>query len=99
MFARRQNVRGGSAVLLALQEDVALAFIPCFHSCSGVGALDAVRQLTAAELHQQFFDTDAGPRAVFDLWALRVDSPLRHENSVAVIGNLSPFPSIPGWLA
>ena len=32
MFARRQNVRGGSAVLLALQEDVArlsyLAFIP-----------------------------------------------------------------------
>ena len=99
MFARRQNVRGGSAVLLALQEDVALAFIPCFHSCSGVGALDAVRQLTAAELHQQFFDTDAGTRAVFGLWALRVDSPLRHEDSVAAIGNLPPFPSMPGRLA
>ena len=46
-----------------------------------------LRQLTAVELHQQLFDADAGTRAVFGLWAMRVNSALRHEDSVAAIGN------------
>ena len=46
-----------------------------------------LRQLTVVELHQQFFDAGAGTRAVFGLWAVRVDSALRHEDSVAAIDN------------
>ena len=70
MFARRQYVRDGSAVVLALREDVTR--LSCFHSCSRVGAwLRYLRQMTAAERHQQLFDADAGTRAVFRLWALR----------------------------
>ena len=37
MFARRQNVRGGSAVLLALQEDVARLSYPAFIPAHGWG--------------------------------------------------------------
>ena len=46
-----------------------------------------LRQLTAVELHHQLVDADARTRAVFGLWALRVDSALQHEDSVAAIGN------------
>ena len=57
-----------------------------------------LRLSTAAEPHEQFLDTDAATRAVFGLWALRVDSAIQHEDSVAAIGDLFPCPSLPTWL-
>ena len=39
MFARRQDVSGGSAVVLALQEDVVQLAYPPLHSSSRVGSL------------------------------------------------------------
>ena len=88
MFTRRQHVRGGSAVVLALREDFARLSYPAFIPARGWGPwVRYLRQLTAVELHQQLFDADAGTRAVFGLWAMRVNSALRHEDSVAAIGN------------
>ena len=66
MFARRQDVRGSSAVMKALQEDVArlayLAFIP--HRGRG-GWVRLLRPITATELHERFFNTSSGTRSVF----------------------------------
>ena len=42
MFARRQTVGGGSAILLALQEDTLPDLVPRFHSCPRVGPLGAL---------------------------------------------------------
>ena len=72
MFARRQHVRDGSAVVLALWENVTRLSYPAFILAHGRGPwVRYLRQLTAAELHQQLFDADAGRRAFFGLWALR----------------------------
>ena len=88
MFARGQHVRGGSAVVLPLREDVTRLLYPAFIRARGwVPWVRYLRQLTVVEMHQQFFDAGAGTRAVFGLWALRVDSALRHEDSVAAIDN------------
>ena len=88
MFARRQQVRGGPAVVLALREGVTRLSYPAFIPARGWGAwVRYLRQFMAAELHQQLFEADAGTRAVFGLWALCVDPALRHEDRVAAIGN------------
>ena len=88
MFARSQHVRGRSAVVAALREDVTRRSYPAFIPARVWGPwVRYPRQLTAAELHQQLFDADPGARAVFGLWALRVDSALRHEDSVGAIGD------------
>ena len=88
MFARRQHLRGGLAVVLALRQDVTRLSYPAFIPARWWEPwVLYLRQLTAAELHQQLLDADAGTRAVFGLWALRVDSAIRHEDSVAAIGN------------
>ena len=72
MFTHRQDVRGGSTVMQALQEDVArlayLAFIP--HRGRG-GWVRLHRLMTATELHEWFLtlalghgkSLDGGPRA------------------------------------
>ena len=69
-------------------EDVIRLSYPAVIPARGWGPwVRYLRQLTAAELHQQLFDADPGARAVFGLWALRVDSALRHEDSVGAIGD------------
>ena len=61
MFAYPQDVRGVSAVMQALQEDVArlayLAFIP--HRERG-GWVRLLRLMTATKLHERFFNTSSG---------------------------------------
>ena len=72
MFARRQHLRGGLAVVLALRQDVTRLSYPAFIPARIWGPwVRYLRYLTAAELHQQFFDTDAGTRAVFRLGPAR----------------------------
>ena len=67
MLAHRQDVRGGSAVMQALQEDVArlahLAFIP--HRGRG-GWVRLLRLMTATELHERFLNASSGARSVLD---------------------------------
>ena len=88
MFASRQHVRGVSVVILTLREDVTRLSYPPFIRARGWGSwVRYLRQLTAAQLHQRLFDADAETRAVFGLWALRVDSALRREDSIGSIGN------------
>ena len=66
MFAHRQDVHGGSTVMQALQEDVALlaylAFIP--HRGRG-GWVRLLGLMTATELHERFFNASSGTRSVF----------------------------------
>ena len=88
MFARHQHVHGGSAVVFALREDVTRLSYPAFIPARGWGPwVRYLRQWTADELHQQLFEADVESRAVFELWTLRFDSALRHEDSVTAIGN------------
>ena len=96
MFAHRQDVRGGSAVMQPLQEDVArlayLAFIPR-HGRGGWVRL--VRLITAAELHESFFNSSSGTRSVFGRWAARVNDAIEEECHASVVGELPPFLSAP----
>ena len=75
-------MRGGSAVVLPLREDVTRLLYPAFIRARGwVPWVRYLRQLTSVELHQQIFDADAGTRAVFGLWTLRVDcTPTRRQH-------------------
>jgi hypothetical protein len=95
-FARRQDVRGGSTVILALQEDANRVSLPAFVPPRVWGAwVRHLRLATAAQL-QQFFDTDSANPSIVGRWALLVNSTIGHENIVRVVGNfLPPFPSSP----
>ncbi|CAN0560755.1 unnamed protein product, partial [Laminaria digitata] len=54
-FARRQDVRGGSAILMALQEDVARVSYPAFIRHRQWGDwVRTLRLMTVTELQHQF---------------------------------------------
>ena len=96
MFARRWDFRCSSAVLLALQEDVARVSYPAFIPHRGCGSwVRSLRLRTAAEQQQQFFDTDSGTRSVFGQWALRVNAASKYEDSVNIVRDSPLFPSPP----
>eukprot|EP00904_Undaria_pinnatifida_P011895 jgi/Undpi1/7836/HiC_scaffold_23.g10309.m1 len=96
IFVHRQDVRGGSAVMPALQELVArpayLAFIP--HRGRGDWVL-LVRLITATELHERFFNASSGTRSVFGRWAASVNDAIEEEDHASVVGDLLPFLSPP----
>ena len=91
--AHCQNVRGGSAVMQALQEDVArlayLAFIPA----GGLG-LPFLADY-GDQLHERFFNASSGTRSVFGRWAARVNDAIEEEDHARFVGDLSPFISLP----
>ena len=88
MFAHRQDVRGGSAVMQALQEDVARFAYLAFVSHRGRGGwVRLLRLITATELHKRFFHASSGTRSVFGRWAAR--------GHASVVGDLPPFISPP----
>ena len=77
MLARRQIVRGGSAILLALQEDIARLRTPlsCLPAGGALGC--ATRgQYRRASCKQQFLGAHAGTRPIFGLWTLSVGAAL-----------------------
>ena len=92
MFARRQDFRGGSTVLLALQEDVARVSYPPFipHRECCIQCL-----YSTADQQHQFFDTEPGTQSVFGQWALRVNAAIEYEDSVRIVGDWPSFPSLP----
>ena len=96
MFARRQDFRGGSTVLLALQEDVTRVSYPPFIPHREWGPwVRMLRLLSTADQQHQFFDTEPGTQSVFGQWALRVNAAIEYEDSVRIVGDLPPFPSPP----
>ena len=73
MFARRQIVGSGSAILVALQEDIArlrtpLSFLPA-GGALGCATRDQYRRVSCK---QQFLGAHAGTRPIFGLWTLSV---------------------------
>lgn len=94
-FARRQDVRGGSAILLALQEDVARVSYPAFIPHRQWGDwVRTLRLMTVTELQHQF-DTSAETTCILGRWALRVNNAIEHEDSAVIVGNLPTFPLPP----
>ena len=96
MFAHRQDVRCGSAVMQALQEDVAqlayLSFIP--HRGRGYW-VRLLRLITATELLELFFNASSGTRSVFGRWAALVNDAIKKEDHASVVGDLPLFISLP----
>ena len=96
MFAHRQDVRCGSAVMQALWEDVArlayLSFIP--HRGRGYW-VRLFRLITAPELLELFFNASSGTRSVFERWAALVNDAIEIEDHASVVGDLPLFISLP----
>ena len=92
--AGKRYFRGGSTVLLALQEDFArVSYPPFIPHREWEPWVRILRLLSTADQRQQFYES--GTQSVFGQWALRVNAAIEYEDSVRIVGDLPPFPSPP----
>ena len=88
-------MRDGSAVMQALQEDVARRAYLALNPHHGRGRwVRLLRPIAATKLHERLFNASSGTRSVFGRWAARVYDAVE-EDHVSVVGDFPPFLSPP----